>query len=813
MELEAPIVVEKVEVNQKACYHCGEPVRNTNNVIAEKHFCCNGCKTVYQIINENDLCDYYSIDETPGLRQDKQFRKGKFDLLESAEVKSKLISFKDDNHSHVVFYLPQIHCSSCIWILEHLNRINPAIIKSQVNFLKREITVVYNHHETELKIVAENLALIGYEPHVSLNDIDGKKIKKYDASRILKLGIAGFCFGNIMMLSFPEYFSIAEEGDLKLKSLFGYLNLILALPVFFYCSAEFFISGYKGLKQSFLNIDAPIALAILITFGRSVFEILTDTGAGYLDSMSGIVFFMLIGRYVQTRTYDTISFDRDFKSYFPLGITVIEKDQEIQKPVSSIKVGDIIKIHNDEIIPADGILFLGKAEIDYSFVTGESKPVNKSIGELVYAGGKQVNAAIQLKVVKEVTQSYLTKLWNTETFKVNEKEDSNHSFIHKLSKYFTYILFSIAIISAVYWSKYDSSRVWSAVTAVLIVACPCALLLSATFTNGNFIRILNKYGLYVKNERTIEALSKITSVVFDKTGTITEQGESTVTFIGQDLSPYQSRLVKSLTYASNHPLSRDIYKCLPVTKLFPIYNYQQHVGMGVSGKIDEHLIEVGSSSFIGVQSNTKFDGSFVHVKIDGAYLGNFRINNKYRFGLQGILKKLSQSYRLKLVSGDNESERPYLETLFPESTELLFNQKPIDKLEVVKSIQQTGERVLMVGDGLNDAGALKQSDVGLAISDNSNNFSPACDAILMGSNFKLLDALIRFTKKQKFIINASFVLSIIYNFIGLSFALQGTLMPVIAAILMPVSSLSIIFLTTILSSFFEKRLIHDKSHF
>lgn len=813
MELQAPILVDKIEVNQRTCYHCGEPVRNTNNIIEDKQFCCSGCKTVYQIINENDLCDYYTIEDSPGLKQDKQFRKGKFDLLESDEVRSKLISFKDDTHSHVVFYLPQIHCSSCIWILEHLNRINPAIIKSQVNFLKREITIIYNHHDTDLKVVAENLALIGYEPHVSLNDIDGKKIKKFDASKILKLGIAGFCFGNIMMLSFPEYFSIAEEGDLKLKSLFSYLNLFLSLPVIFYCSTDFFISGYKGLKQSFLNIDAPIALAILITFGRSIFEILTNTGAGYLDSMSGIVFFMLIGRYVQTRTYDTISFDRDFRSYFPLGVTVIENGNEIQKPVSLIKVGDIIKIHNDEIIPADGILFFGKAEIDYSFVTGESKPVDKNIGELVYAGGKQVNAAIQLKVIKEVTQSYLTKLWNTETFKANDKEDPHQSFIHKLSKYFTYILFSIAIVAAIYWSIYDSSKVWSSITAVLIVACPCALLLSATFTNGNFIRVLNKYGLYVKNERTIEALSGITSVVFDKTGTITEQGVSKVTFVGNSLSAYQSRLIKSLTYASNHPLSRDVYKYLPVAKLFPIYLYKQYPGLGVSGKIDNHLVEIGSSSFLGVNSDTKFDGSLVHIKIDGEYIGAFQINNKYRIGLNQIIKKLGQSYHLKLVSGDNDLEKPYLETLFPKNTELLFNQKPIDKLQVIKDAQQKGHKVLMVGDGLNDAGALRQSDVGLAISDNSNNFSPACDAILMGSNFKLLDALICFAKRQKLIINASFVLSILYNFIGLSFAVQGVLKPVIAAILMPVSSLSIIFLTTILSAIFEKKLLNDKSHF
>ena len=273
------------------------------------------------------------------------------------------------------------------------------------------------------------------------------------------------------------------------------------MPVFFYCSTEFFVQAWKGIKHKFLNIDAPIALAIFITFGRSLYEVLSHTGPGYFDSMSGIVFFMLIGRYFQNRTYQSISFDRDFKSYFPLGVSVINTDGiEKQISVSELKVGDRIKIHNDEIVPADAILFFGKATIDYSFVTGESLPIEKSIGEIVYAGGKQTSGAIELEVVKEVSQSYLTQLWNNDAFKEN-KEEVKVSFIHRISRYFTYALFSIAISAAIYWSINDSSKIWGAVTAVLIVACPCALLLSATFTNGNMIRILNKYKLYVKNKR------------------------------------------------------------------------------------------------------------------------------------------------------------------------------------------------------------------------------------------------------------------------------------------------------------------------
>lgn len=801
----------KVEITEAICFHCGEPVHDTAIKSGDIHFCCLGCKTVYEIINEKGLCDYYSIEHTPGTTQNKTPRKDKFDVLNHSDVKLKFIHFSDTLHSHATFYLPQMHCSSCIWLLENLSRINSAIIKSQVNFIKKEITIIFSHQHTDLKTIAENLSLIGYEPHISLNDIDGKKIKSYDYTQIIKLGVAGFCFGNIMMLSFPEYFSIAEEGGHTLKTFFSYLNLLLALPVFFYCASEFFVSGYKGLKQKVLNIDAPIALAILITFTRSAYEIITQTGAGYLDSMSGIVFFMLIGRFIQNRTYKTISFDRDFKSYFPLGITVVSNDTETQKPVSEVKIGDVIKIHNDEIIPADGILLYGHGEIDYSFVTGESNIVEKNISEIIYAGGKQTGSAIQLKVVKEATQSYLTQLWNTNTFKQTEKENYK-SFIHKLSKHFTIILFSIALAVAVYWVINDPSKVWNAVTAILIVACPCALLLSATFTNGLFMRTLSKHGMYVKNEKVIETFAEINTIVFDKTGTITEQGESSVSYVGHELSPYQQRLIRSITYTSNHPLSKAMYKYLPVSLPIPVTEYAQNTGLGISGIIAGTKVKLGSSLFINSANTSSHDGSVVHIEINDEYLGYFKINNRYRTDLNKLISKLGKSYQLKLISGDNDLEKAHLETIFPDTTQLLFNQKPLDKLEYIKALQKNDGTVLMIGDGLNDAGALKQSDIGLAISDNNNNFSPACDAILQGTNFSLLSNLISFCKKQKTIINASFVVSLIYNVIGLTFAVQGTLQPVIAAILMPVSSLSIILITTCFTRLFEYRLLYDNYH-
>lgn len=787
------------------CYHCGEDCDSGDIHIEEKKFCCQGCKMVYEIINQNGLCEYYDIEKAPGISQKMPVREGKFAFLDNAEIAGKLIHFKEGNKAHIPFYLPQMHCSSCIWLLEHLNSLNRGVLSSVVNFLKREVTVIFNTDQISLKKLAELLTRVGYEPHISMKDMDNKNLKKYDRKRIYKIGVAGFCFGNIMLLSFPEYFSSGDIEETHLKYIFSYLNLGLSLPVFFYCASEFFTSAYKSLKQNFLNIDAPIALAILITFGRSVIEILTQTGAGYLDSMSGIVFFMLIGRFFQDRTYQSLSFDRDYTSYFPIGVTRLNTDGEEHIPVSEIKKGDRLKIHSHEIIPADGILFLGKANIDYSFVTGESLPSEKGIGELVYAGGKQVGAAIEMEVVKEVSQSYLTQLWNNDVFKKTEPE-KRVSFVHRISRYFTYILFSIAILAAVYWSINDSSKVWHAVTSVLIVACPCALLLSATFTNGNMLSKLKNARFFVKNANVLEGLSEIDTIVFDKTGTISLQSEATIKFEEGALTEYEQQLVRTLAIQSNHPLSKAVAAALPRQKQLKIRGFNEAKGKGCMAFVNEEFVKIGSKEFVsGIASFDAVDGSRVYVSVNSELLGFFRIKTAYRKGLEHLIKDLEKNYKLAVISGDNDSERQNLRKMFG-AADLHFGQSPQDKLDYIKRLQTSGKKVLMIGDGLNDAGALQQSNVGIVVSDDINNFSPGCDAILDGRQFSKLKNLIDYCRKEKSIIYGSFVISILYNIVGIYFAVRGELSPVVAAILMPLSSISIVLYSTVVSTISARKI-------
>jgi Cu+-exporting ATPase len=799
------MIETKTPKTKATCYHCGDFCVENEIQVADKTFCCYGCKNVFTLLTDNNLTSYYTIEKTPG-KSLKQSIGNKFAYLDDPNIQTKIIDYIDSKIARLQFKIPNIHCSSCIYLLENLYKINNAVVAVRVNFLKKNANIVYDVNKISLRELVELLASIGYEPSFNMSNIDQAKPLNPNRKLLFQIGVAGFCFGNIMLVSFPEYFGLDNTTKHYLSPAFGFINLALSIPTFFYSGQDYLIGAYKGLRKKLITIDVPLALGLIVLFIRNFYEILSHTGLGYCDTLAGLIFFLLIGKWFQQKTYDSLSFERDYKSYFPISVVTINENKTTTVAIDKLKIGDRILIRNNEIIPTDSILLKGKANIDFSFVSGEKEPIAKELGEIIFAGGKQTSGNIELEVKKLTEQSYLTQLWNNDIF-AKENNSKVETFQTKVSKYFTFALLAIAISSAVFWAVYDTSKIIHAFTSVLIIACPCALALSSPFALGNAMRNLGRNKFYLKSASVVENIANMNTIVFDKTGTITQNNDSKISFVGDTLTAFEKELIFSVTQNSIHPLSKQIAQYLNVPTAIILNNFKEITGKGIEANVAGNNLLVGSSSFLNIkeEGNTLLNTK-IYIKINQENKGCFIINHTYRAGLKKVITNLSNKFSLHLLSGDNELEKTYLQTIFPAKSELLFKQNPADKLLYINTLQGNNNKVIMVGDGLNDAGALKAANVGISLSEDTASFSPSSDVIMDATNFEHLPQYLQYCKNSMNVIYVSFVLSLLYNLIGLSYAVSGTLSPVIAAILMPISSVTVIGFTSISTYLLAKKM-------
>lgn len=778
-------VVTSTEVS---CYHCGQPCTQTF-WRHDRPFCCHGCRTVYEILSENDLCEYYDLDKSPGVRL-REFDGSIYDCLDEETIRKEFVSFESSTFARVKFSLPSIHCVSCVWLLENLRKLEPSILRSEVNYAHKEVTIDFNPGQVKLSAIARLLASLGYAPNMNLQ-AGSQGSTMADRSLILKLTVAGFCFGNIMLFSFPEYLGL-DGADTKLKEVFTWLNLALAVPVFFYCGSDYLRSAITAFRQKRINIDVPIAAGLIALMARSIWDVATATGPGYFDSLAGLLFFLLVGRWFQGKTYESLAFDRDFTSYFPLAVHRLDGQDWKPVVIYELEKGDRIRLRNMEIVPADSYLLDDEAHMDYSFVTGESTPVKVSRKELVYAGGRLLGPTTTLLVDKKTSQSHLTGLWNNPVFQKPGKV--HRTTIDKVAVVFTWAVVAIALGTAIYWSYHEPAQVWLTLTAVLIVACPCALVLTAPFTYGGMMRVFGKANLYVKNAGVIERMAKVDAIVFDKTGTVTHGSEPLVKFVGV-LSEEEMRYVRALTGSSTHPLSAIISRSIPSDTSPAIHSFGEYQGKGIEGAIDGYNVRIGSAQFTGA-CDVDDPGSRVFVSIDNEVRGYFSISTSLRPGIAAMIRRLGTKCA-GLLSGDNDSGQHQVAEIFPRTANLRFNQSPEEKMDFIRAMQDDGKQVMMVGDGLNDAGALKQSDVGIAVTDSTGVFTPASDGILEGDKVGSLDTFLTLARTAGKIQRTGLAISFAYNVVALSFAVTGHLTPLVAAILMPLSSISVVAFATI----------------
>lgn len=778
-----------------SCTHCGDPCTDQYIYAHEHEFCCQGCANVYSILVGSGLDNYYSLNSQPGNKNTLE-KNDHFDLLNDASIISKLVEFQDGSQIKVRLFLPAIHCSSCIYLLENLSKIREEVKYVRVDFLKREAVILFEAQEGFLlKDLCKLLEKIGYPPKLTLQDVNHKGTKEtVDKKLWYQLGLAGFTFGNVMLLSFPEYFGFERASNIFYL---GYINMLLCTPLLFYGGQDYLRSAWTAVRERNLNIDVPLAIGILTLYLRSSFEVIFQIGEGYFDSFAGLLFFLLIGKYVQRITYKNIDFDRNYRSYFPIGILKVFGQEKRPIMLDEIRAGDQLFIRNEELVPVDGQVLQGEAILDYSFVTGESDLVVKLQGQQIFAGAKLMGQPIVLSAVGQVSQSKLTKLWQEDSFSQNTRNIRYHRLLDIVGKYFTWIILLISACTALFWYKTDIGILLPAVTAVLIVACPCAISMAPPFTYSNLMRLLGGAQLYLKNPQTVESFQKVDHIVFDKTGTLTANSKFEVSYQGKLLSDYHLDILKSLTSMSSHPLSYAIHQYIPASHCDNLKadKFVNHNGKGLQALFGDTQVKLGSSSFIFEEKvhHDFISESKVFIEINGIYHGCFEIKQHYRNGLRKMFESLaSEGYNVNVLTGDSDRDNLRLKDIVGEHIEVHYRQQPEDKLNFIKNLQEKGATVLMIGDGLNDAGALKQSDVGIVVSDNTNNFMPACDGVMIGSLLPVFQHFLKMLTASKYLIYSGFGLAFMYNLVGIALAVMGKLSPVHAAILMPLSSISII---------------------
>lgn len=768
------------------CYHCGQPCEDEQFTLDDKRFCCYGCKVVFEIIHDNNLCQYYQYEHHPGATG-RLVDEDTYAYLDEEPVQQKLLEFRSPTFSRVRFHVPAIHCVSCIWLLENLRKLDAGVLRSEVNFGRKSVVIDFHTERVSLRRVAALMASVGYPPEIHLkNETEERPVA---GTRLAtRLAIAGFCFGNVMLFSFPEYLGL-DAGDALLRSAFSFLNMALSVPVLLFSARDYFYSAWKSFSQRQINIDVPIAAGLLALFFRSAWDIVTGFGPGYLDSFTGLVFFLLIGRWFQSKTYESLAFDRDFRSYFPLAIRKWTGAEWKPVIIYDLDAKDQIQVRNLEIIPTDSTLLAGEAYVDYSFVTGESRPVAAKAGDHVYAGGRLIGQPAVFVVEKKTSQSHLTSLWNHEAFRKRE-ESKYQRIIDRAARAFTWVVMFLALATGIFWYMYRPAEMWLVITAVLMVACPCALALAAPFTYGSMLRAFGRNQLYLKNADVIERMAAIDAIVFDKTGTVTHGAEPKVRLDGV-LSSGEENVIKTLTGYSTHPLSKMIAASLPGSGDVTIEQFLERPGKGIEGRCGRHLYRLGSASFVGATQSAADEDTRVWIAIDGEVRGCFRIQTSLRDGVMAMVHRLGRACA-GLLSGDNDGERSTMARIFGNDVALRFNQSPHDKRAYIEELQHQGRKVLMVGDGLNDAGALKQSDVGISVTDDTGVFTPSSDGILYGRRVEDLDKYLRLARRSAGILRMSFGISFLYNAIALTFAVTGNLTPLVAAILMPISSISVV---------------------
>ncbi len=780
------------------CFHCALPNPRGCDLTVEiegiaQPVCCPGCKAVAELIRDSGLSNYYTMRDTPspgvGKPPDDMAEWQVFNNVEMLQA----FADTEPRTAEATIYAGGMYCSACSWLIETSLSEVPGVRSVDVNPITHRLRVRWLHENLGLGDLLAKLSSLGYQPQPLAPDDASRPELAEQRMALKRLLVASLGMMQVMMFAVGLYAGDFQGIDADMQRFLRLVSFFVATPVVFYAAKPFFVSALRGVVTRKPGMDLPVSIAIGAAYVASVYATFTNGPAVWFDSVAMFVFFLTLGRYLEMRARHR-SIDRGvaLSQLVPNTATRIVDGERTVVPVAQLATDDVVLIRAGESIPADGIIVSGETSVDEALLTGEAKPRPRTPGNRLTAGSVNLDAIVEMRVVStgnDTTLGAISRMSERARF-------TRPQFVNvadRIASHVVVALLFIATAVALYWYFVAPERAFVITLSVLVVTCPCALALATPAAFATAGSRLSELKLLVTNGNAIEVLAKATQVVFDKTGTLTcgRPEVQSIQILHDDYDEAEClRIAAALEQASTHPIAHAFRGdgTLP-----DVSDAANHVAQGASGTIGTSQWRIGNALFALDEPVSDDDSSTViYLGIDGRKVARFEITDTLRPDASKTLNTLrSMGINLSLVSGDNAGAVSEVARSL-NIDDLHSDCTPADKLKIIVALQARGERVVMVGDGINDAPVLAGADTSIAPGHGALLAQTSADVIMLGEFLRPVTTAIRLSRATMRIVRQNLVWAVLYNVTALPLAVAGMVPPWLAAIGMSASSLVVV---------------------
>lgn len=781
---------------KKSCSHCHleydeNGLFKVNIDGNDELFCCKGCEGVFRLLKDNNLDLFYDKLGQNTLTPPKDYDDD-LDRFDSDIFLKKYVKKLDENNNEVSFIITQIHCIACVWLNQKILNNTDGILQVDINYTNNKAKIIYDKTKINLSQIVQKIRSIGYDAMIydpkTLEIINAKERKEYYTRMIIGI----FCTMNIMWIAVAQYSGYFLGMDIEVKNILNIASFLLATPTLFYSGWIFFKGGYYGLKNGFINMDLLVSLGATLTYFYSIYAAITHSGETYFESVTMIITFILIGKFLEVRSRKSAG-DRidSLSNEIPSTISILKNDEIFKISPEEVQIGDIISVLPGEKLAIDGILLSKKALLDSSMLTGESIFVEKKDGDEILSGSINMDYHIRYKATKTLNNSTMNNIINLIQDSINKKPNIQNK-ANAISYHFSAFVFIVALMTFVSWAFFgDMQRAMIVAVSVIIIACPCALALATPIATIVGISEAYKHKLLFKEARFLETFAKTNAIIFDKTGTLTYGKPKVIDtqFFGE----FDRAVLSSFVKLNNHPVSKGIQDFLSIDKRIVLDDFKEISQKGISARYKDMELLGGSYKFMlenGISCEKPDDSNMsFYYAFDGKLKARFNLEDKLKDNAKQVVNSfLDNNFRVVILSGD----RKEVVCKIAESLgikEYYFEQTPQDKSDFIDKIHAGGFNCVMVGDGINDAIALNKSDIAISMGQGSDVAIESSDIVLLDDKLESLLKAYKLSKKTYVVIKQNIKISIIYNLITIPLASLGFIIPLFAALSMSFSSL------------------------